>query len=155
SSSIRSTAYQSVPGLIAHSLTGGGNAGLPVFTLSPVTAHGIATAIVLALLAFPLRLARRHPNDQLLFGAGILLTLVAIPVSAVYAYSIAFIPIALLFRRMSREEHLSSDFFVLWAGAVLIMLPTPFRSTRLVDGWAALLAYPKLYGGLMLWALCL
>jgi hypothetical protein len=56
---------------------------------------------------------------------------------------------------MSREEHLSSDFFVLWAGAVLIMLPTPFRSALLVDGWAALLAYPKLYGGLMLWALCL
>jgi hypothetical protein len=35
------------------------------------------------------------------------------------------------------------------------MVPTPYRSARLIDGWASLIAYPKLYGALVLWGLCI
>jgi hypothetical protein len=40
-------------------------------------------------------------------------------------------------------------------GSAMIVVPEPYSSPRLFDGWAALLAFPKLYGALLLWALCI
>ena len=43
----------------------------------------------------------------------------------------------------------------LTVGAILIAVDLPYRSAELADGAWALLAYPKLYGALLLWGLAL
>ena len=57
--------------------------------------------------------------------------------------------------RPVRGALLSRQGLMMWLGAAVILLPSPFLSPRLYDGWAALIAYPKLYGALLLWVLCL
>jgi hypothetical protein len=44
---------------------------------------------------------------------------------------------------------------VLAAAALMIALDLPYRSPIVGSGILALLAYPKLYGALLLWGLCL
>ncbi len=97
-------------------------------------------------------LARRHAD--LLFAASVLLGLVLSPVSLDYHYVMALLSIALLLSHW--QDHMVSwEGLTLTAGAILIAVDLPYRSAELADGAWALLAYPKLYGALLLWGLAL
>jgi hypothetical protein len=150
---MRSTAYQSLPGFVQHLFGGGGGPGSPLLELDPGFARGIAVALVVTLLGITTVVAHRS-DDELTFSAGVLLTLIAVPVTLVHAYTLTFIPLAQLLSRL-RLRPLQWRMVLLAIGAAVVILPTPIASRGLLDGWAALLAYPKLYGALLLWTLCI
>ena len=154
SPALRATAHQSVPGILLHTLSDQPGFGSPVVSLSAEAVRVLSIGLVLALLTLNAHAARKSPDRDLVIASGILLTLVAVPVSMVHAYTVALVPIALLIREL-KGALLSRQGLMMWLGAAVILLPSPFLSPRLYDGWAALIAYPKLYGALLLWALCL
>ena len=151
---MRSSAYQSVESIVRHLLSEQGRLGSPVVALPVGVARGIAMAIALLLLGFTMYAAHRHPDNELVVGAALLLALILIPLNQIHAYPVALIPTAQLARRLSGIPHEWKG-LALWAGSAMIVLPTPNRLLQPIDGWAALLAYPKLYGGLLLWAACM
>ena len=151
---IRATTYQSLQGFFQHLFSAGGNFGTPIWALPVGTVRSICSVLVLGFTLVTFYLAARHRDDELAVGASILLCIFLVPLSQAYTYIVAFVPIALLFRRL-RGASLRWDVAALWFGAAAIMLPTPYRSARLIDGWASVIAYPKLYGALVLWGLCI
>lgn len=160
----RVTALQTVQSLIEHLLHDGETPGRPIIELSFAVAHGIAMGAILLMLATTMYAAHRRPDDDLGVGAAILLTLVALPETLLHAYTLAFIPIAQLARRIGPLSASTADVgpsdvnwrrIALWLGAAIIVIRVPFLSAHFLDGWAALLAYPKLYGALIVWSLCM
>jgi hypothetical protein len=149
---IRVTAYQSVPSLLQHLLSGNSTPGLPIVQLQPAVLRMVVLAAVIALIAVTFIAARRRPDDELTVGAAILLTVIATPIAEVHAYTVTLIPAAMLVRRLG-GTHRDWKSLALWIGVAMIAVPTPYRSLHLVNGWLAVLAYPKLYGGLVLWLL--
>jgi hypothetical protein len=151
---MRVTAYQSIESITRHLLSGEGGLGSPVLALPLDVARGIATLIALSLLGATLYVAREHPGDELILGAAILLTVVLVPVSQMHTYAVAFVPIAQLVRRLKNTSG-GWNWLMVAIGGALVLVPLPYGSPRLIDGWAALFAYPKLYGALILWAVCI
>ena len=151
---ICATAYQSVQGFFQHLFSAGGNWGTPAWALPVETVRWTCSVLVLGFTLITLYLAARHRDDELAIGASILLCLFLVPLSQAHTYVLAFVPIAQLFRRLGGTS-VRWEVAALWFGAAAIMVPTPYRSLRLVDGWASVIAYPKLYGALVLWGLCI
>ena len=61
------------------------------------------------------------------------------------------IPLFVLCSRWSRAQPLLSGLGLL--AAALIVLPLPYKQPALSEGWLSLLAYPRVYGGWLVWAL--
>ena len=150
----RVTGYQSVPGFVRHILSEQPGFGSPVISLPPQLVKGLAIGFVMVMLGITAFAARKRPQSGLVLAVAILLTLVSVPVSGVHHYIVVLVPIALLIRQL-KGALLSRQGLIMWLGAAVILLPSPFTSPRLYDSWASLIAYPKLYGALLLWALCL
>ncbi len=111
----------------------------------------IGVAVLLGISAL---VAYRCGKSDLIFGVFVLISLILSPVSLDYHYVIALLPIAILLADL-QEEMVSRDGLILMAGALLIGADLPYRASRLTNGAWALFAYPKLYGGLLLWGLAL
>jgi len=75
-----------------------------------------------------------------------------LPLAEEHHYTLLLIPIVVVAARISHTPLLRRD--VLWLSAVILLLAVawPYESPGLSTGWAALLAYPRLYGGWLLWA---
>jgi len=95
----------------------------------------------------------RAAND-LLFALFMIVDLIINPATLDYHYPLLILPLAILAAHARGE---GSD--LLWLGLLvafaLTALDLPYRSPRLTDGAWVLLAYPKLYGTLLLWAMTL
>ncbi|HMQ55883.1 MAG TPA: glycosyltransferase 87 family protein [Anaerolineae bacterium] len=98
-----------------------------------------------------------HPSilpsfHSLSFAVLIPLAIVLLPVAEEYHFVLLLIPAALLgaelFRQAAKFE------LILFAAAfLLLMLPISFKSEAYRVGWWALLAYPRLYAGWLIWYL--
>jgi hypothetical protein len=91
----------------------------------------------------------RSRSDDQSFAALMIAAVVISPYSLAYHYSLMLLPIAILADQM---EHSAASWrwLVLLLGALLVAIPYPYLSARLSVGAWALLAYPKLYGALIL-----
>ncbi|HEX9886465.1 MAG TPA: glycosyltransferase family 87 protein [Longimicrobiales bacterium] len=149
------TAFQTVPSFFRH-LMGPGDVrvGAPLFG-RPLLAEVATWGCGAALLGASLIAAHRVGRSDTLFAAFVLLGLVLSPVSSEAHYVMALLPIALLAAELPRRGVPAAGASVLALGATLIAADVPFRSPRLMDGLAALLAYPRLYGALLLWGLAM
>jgi hypothetical protein len=77
-----------------------------------------------------------------------------VPQSLDYHYVLAIFPIVVLLSRL-HERPKSTSFVMLGLATFAIAAALPYNSPRLADGAIAMLAYPKLYGALILAGLCL
>jgi hypothetical protein len=94
--------------------------------------------------------ARLRPRDDRVFAAFVIAGVVASPLSLDYTYTMLLLSSAIAFAWAL--ERRSPMVWVLLAAAVLpVAADLPYRSPRLDHGTWALLAYPKLYGALLLW----
>jgi hypothetical protein len=89
---------------------------------------------------------------DLTFALFAIASVVLSPVSLDYHYTLLLVPVAILFAWVHRQGDLW-HWAVLAAGVALIAANLPYNSPRVSAGALALLAYPKLYGACLLWAL--
>jgi hypothetical protein len=117
----------------------------------PHLAAALPPIVALLLLGFSWHRASRRDPDALAFAAFAVLGIAISPLSLDYHYTLALLPLAIgaswciHFRRDVRSAAW------LTIAAALIALPLPYWDRRLETGALALLAYPKLYGALLLW----
>jgi hypothetical protein len=111
----------------------------------------LATAVVVAAIGVMLWRSR---SDDLSFGALVIASIVVSPFSLDYHYTLLLLPIAILVAH-STQSKARWSWVLLAVAALLIAAPLPYLSARFNSGAWALLAYPKLYGALLLFGLIL
>jgi len=148
------TAYQTLPSFARHLFRYD-----PIVHPRPLLAAPALAALVefggaAILLGGGGLIALRRENSDLSFAAFVIVSLVLSPFSLDYHYLLALLPLALLAGRCARQGGIGA-WALLAVAYFLIAADLPYRSPRLRDGAWALLAYPKLYGALLLWGLCI
>jgi hypothetical protein len=151
--SLSVTAYQTLPGLVRR-LTVHNARWNPAPLLDLGTAgFALSWLTVVAALAWSVLVVRRVPPPRG-FAAFVALGLALSPVSLDYHYVVAILPAAVLLS-IHRERLFAPAGLLTLCALAMIGLDLPYRSPRLADGWIAVVAYPKLYGALILWWLLL
>jgi hypothetical protein len=107
----------------------------PIAFAIPALLGGAATIVTLLL-------AMRSRRAEPWVAAGATLAVLSQPASAEVHFVLMAIPLALLGLSLI-------EFAVI---AVLLLVPLEFTAERFTAGWWALLAYPRLYAGWLLWA---
>ncbi len=149
------TAFQSLNGFVRHLLVFD-----PVWNPAPLV-RASALGTWLPVLGFAAILggsayvaAKKHSRDDLIFAAFVVANIILSPFSTDYHYTLLLLPLAIMIV-WAREESMLWIWIALGASIVLIANNLPHQSPRLSAGILALLAYPKLYGALLLWGLAL
>ncbi|MBI3763336.1 MAG: DUF2029 domain-containing protein, partial [Chloroflexi bacterium] len=132
----------------------------------PTVATMCALLSGLTVIVLTLILTRRAPME-IAFGVMAAASIFLVPYAEQHHYTLAVLPlwvaigewehlrcVAPAAAALTRRSYAMRGAIVLIA-ALLIALPLPFKSPSLANGWWALFAYPRLYGGLMLWAVLL
>ena len=153
-------AYQDLPGLVWHLLRPD-----PRWNPAPALAAlrlaaALAIALPLTLMAATFLLTRRadprcRRTDALALAAWMTLTIILSPVSEDYHYTLLLVPIVILLAYWRDAGPGRPALIALALGVALIGAPLPYKDPALSVGARALLAYPKLYGALVLWAVAL
>lgn len=152
----------------------------PLFDQAAVGAwlNGLGAVALLAVSLFVVYRAARSPafrelphfSGDLSFAIFVILSVILSPLALDYHYPLLLLPLAIAAAYVRAqgaevvpESGLSGSAAPRWIGGTavywLILLfafflmaaDLPYRSPRLADGAWALLAYPKLYGALLLW----
>lgn len=146
------TVYQTTNSFFAHFLRFDARFNPAPLANWPFLADALTLLIVALTLIFTLW--RSRLSDLLLaFASVTVLSVILYPVAEQYHYTLLLLPLAVL--AVDIAAHGGSPRFILaWAlAAALLALPLPYRDARLSTGWLSLLAYPRLYGGWLLWGL--
>lgn len=146
------TAYQTTRGFAAHLLRYSAQ-GSPVPLVDwPVVAVALPLLLGGAAVAATMWRGRTAPLRPL-FAALTVLSVLLAPVAEEHTYIWMLIPLALLLAAWQQGRLRGWRVGVALLAAALVLLPLPYEHPALVAGWRALLAYPRLYGGWLLWAL--
>lgn len=146
------TVYQTTNSFFAHFLRFDAR-----FNPTPL-ANLPALADVLTLLVVGVSLGltlwrSRSADLTLAFASATVLSVILYPVAEQYHYTLLLLPLSILAVDITTRGA-SLRFIFIWALATaLLALPLPYRDARLSTGWLSLLAYPRLYGGWLLWGL--
>ena len=149
------TAYQSLPGLFRHLFTYDPQWNPSPALEAPMVAAVLTIGCVGSIAGLSCYLASRdRENRDLVFSAFVLANLVLSPLSLEYHFPFALLPLAVVLARVSVRPVLL-PFLLLGVAAALLALDLPYLSARLESGVWSLLAYPRLWGALVLWGLVL
>ncbi|HEX5505750.1 MAG TPA: glycosyltransferase family 87 protein [Thermomicrobiales bacterium] len=151
------TAYQDLPGLLAHLFRFDAVWNPAPLVAAPLLATALLPPLALGLVALTFwATARPDPRDRharaLGFAAWLTLTLILSPVSEDYHYTVLLAPLAVALAGWRDLRPGWPALVLLVVGVALVAAPLPYKSPALADGARALLAYPKLYGALALWS---
>ena len=144
------TAYQNNGGFWQHLLHYDAQWNPGPLVDAPLLAWLLAAVVGLGALTVTWLLAR-STTLALAFAASATLSVLLFPSAEDYHYVLMLIPLFVLCSRWSRAQPLLSGLGLL--AAALIVLPLPYKQPALSEGWLSLLAYPRLYGGWLVWAL--
>lgn len=140
------TAYQTVPGFIRHLFTFDDTWNPSPLANWPTFAMLFSLLIALTLVGLT-SIRSRHTTLKWTFSVGLLLSVILVPAAEQHHYILLF-P-AFLFAARSPLIPRAP----LYIAAALIVLPLGYISEALSSGWWALMAYPRLYGAIILFAL--
>jgi Glycosyltransferase family 87 len=143
-------AYQTVGGFWQHLLRFDPSSNPAPVADRPRLAAALTIACTLVLLGLTLIGLRRAPV-LLAVCAGLVLTVVLAPIAEQYHYltaAPALIVGGVEWHRLGRRVPLG---LLLVLAGLLMFWPLPYKDPRLAAGWLAVLAYPRLWGGLLLW----
>lgn len=144
-------AYQTVTGFWQHLLRFDPSLNPAPVADRPRLAAALSIACTLALLGVTLIGLRRAPL-LLAVSAGLVLSVVLAPIAEEYHYLTAAPALIVAGVEWFRTGHRVPLGLLLVLAGVLMFWPLPYKDPRLAAGWLAVLAYPRLWGGLMLWA---
>jgi len=143
-------AYQTVGGFWQHLLRFDPSSNPAPVADRPRLAAGLSLLSTLALLGLTLIGLRRAPL-LLTVSAGLVLTVVLAPIAEQYHYLTAAPGLIVAGVEWHRHGHRVPLGLLLVLAGVLMFWPLPYKDPRLAAGWLAVLAYPRLWGGLLLW----
>ena len=145
-------AYQTVMSFFRHLFTYDPQWNPAPLWLAPVLGQALPWLVIVVMLAASGYTVLRGAEADLAFALFAIASVVLTPVSLDYHYTLLLMPIAILIAWAGRQAS-AWPWIVLAAGAALIAADLPYNSPRVAVGALALLAYPKLYGAGLLWAL--
>jgi hypothetical protein len=149
--SLAVTAYQSAAGLLSHLLAPDPTWNPGAVAALPTLAWLVSVVVVVAALLVTFWLARRGRLDVSV-AAAIAVGVLVLDVAQEYHFAVLLVPAAVALARWldAPDRH---AFDGLWLGTALLLLaaPLPYTDPALGAGWAALLAYPRVYGAWLLW----
>jgi hypothetical protein len=143
-------AYQTVGGFWQHLLRFDPSLNPAPVADRPRLAAAFSIACTLALLGLTLFGLRRAPL-LLAVSAGLVLTVVLAPIAEQYHYLSAAPALIVAGVEWHRHGHRISWCLLLALAGWLMFWPLYYKDPRLAAGWLAVLAYPRLWGGLLLW----
>lgn len=121
----------------------------PLWVLPAWVARGCALLVTaLALGAWLWR--TRSTSPEVAFAAAAALSVVVLPFAEEYHYALLVLPLGVAASRVAGRPRWHAAMLLL--SLVLLALPWPYKDPWFNDGWHALLGYPRLYGGWLLWA---
>lgn len=146
------TVYQTTNSFFAHFLRFDARFNPAPLADLPALADALTLIIVGLSLGFTLWRSRLA-DLSLAFALATVLSVILYPVAEQYHYTLLLLPLAILVADIATKGG-SPSFILIWAlAAALLAWPWPYRDARLSTGWLSLLAYPRLYGGWLLWGL--
>ncbi len=149
--SVTVTAYQNTLGFLSHLLRYD-----PTWNPYPLLdwpgaarwLHGLIGALALGLTAWH----GRRAAAPLLYAALMVLSIVLLPLAEEHQFVLLLPPGAVLVHEWSRRAALQrADWLLPLIAATLLLLPSFYKGALWERGWWALLAYPRLYAGWLLW----
>ncbi|MBI5566994.1 MAG: DUF2029 domain-containing protein [Chloroflexi bacterium] len=144
------TAFQSTSGFFHHLFAYDALWNPTPIGSQPWLANVLTWSVFVGATIATMRRARRAVFD-LAFAAGLTLSVILLPLAEEYHYVLLILPIAVMLARVLRRPDQMSDLMWLTTIVFLIGWPLPYTAPELARGWSALLAYPRLYGGWLLW----
>jgi hypothetical protein len=148
------TAYQSTWSLFRHLCVADAQWNPVPAATCPGVAAVVPALLVATAVLVTIGLTPRAPVE-LWMAAGLCLSVLTVPVAGEHHFVVlatAMVLVLIARRRHDGPDHASSWWpWVVFAG--LYVVPLAYTAQRWTDGWSALLAYPRLYSGWLLWAL--
>lgn len=147
------TAYQTTAGFLTHLFQFDPTWNPSPLYHWPALAGGLTWLITGISLGLTLWLGRKEVVPlSLLFATLLPLSVILLPVAEEHHFVILLISIFILIADLIPAVVLpSTDGILLTLALLLLALPFPYENPSLSQGWLALLAYPRLYGGWLLW----
>ena len=142
------TSYQTTTGYFQHWFR-----FEPTWNPSPLAdAPALATFLTLSVAALALILtARRARSTATAFALGVTLTELLNPIAEEYHFVLFVLPLMLMWIGVVRLRKLQLAILAI-AATLLMALAILYNTPALSTGWTALLAYPRLYCGWLIWA---
>jgi len=140
------TAYQTIPGFIRHLFTFDSHWNPSPLADWPTFAMLLSLLIALTLLGIT-GIRSKHTTLKWVFSMGLLLSVILVPAAEQHHYILLF-PAFLFAARSPLIPRVP-----LFIAAALIVLPLGYMTEALSSGWWALIAYPRLYGAIILFVL--
>lgn len=148
------TAYQTHLSFFLHLFTFNAQWNPSPILISPVLGNWLPKITFIIMLGTSSYYAFQTHKSDLIFASFAVLSIILSPVSQDYHYTMLLVPIVILIAR-------TREYPSLWFGLILVIATVPiavsfpYKSSQLTAGVWALFAYPKLYGGLILWIILL
>ena len=152
--SLAVTAYQTQLGFFRHLLTYDAQWNPAPLFQAPILGTWLSWLGLLLIVTVSVRRVMLTSQDDLTFAVFVIANIILSLVSLDYHYTLLLLPIATLMAQ-GREWPTFWLKIGLVIAMALIATDLPYRAPRLATGPWALLAYPKLYGALLLWRLAL
>lgn len=148
------TAYQTIPGFFAHLSRFDARWNPSPLVDAPRLGRVLSLSSALALVTASIVRTARSSDPSLPLAMLALASLVVSPWSLDYHYPLAFLPIVIVTGVLWERAAGFSLWSALAVGALLLSFPQRWYGAPAVQSGAyAVLAYPKLYGALIVWAL--
>lgn len=144
------TAFQSLPGFVRHLTIADPRLNPEPLFPAPALAPWVLGAALVAMLAVSLSVTLRAPPADLAFAVFAAASTVINPQSLDYHYVLLLLPIAILLA-WARNQGRTPAPILVGIATFLIAADVQSRSLEMGRGSPALLAYPKLYGAMILW----
>jgi hypothetical protein len=147
------TAFQTVPSFLQH-LTRPDAVWNPQPLWELPAWVGRVGALAVSGVALTLLWRRaRTARLELACASALTLGVVLLPFAEEYHYTLLVLPFAAALEHLARDPRRATPRAVGWlaAAALLVAIPFDYKHPWFFDGWHALLAYPRLYGGWLLW----
>jgi hypothetical protein len=143
-------AFQTTPSFFQHMFNGDPQWNPVPLVHLPWLGTLLSALITITVLVLTVWTSRTAPLD-LAFGSGLVLSVILFPIAEEYHYTLVLFPLSVMGARLMLGpfDWLSAVLFGI--ALVLIAAPLPYTSPFLNEGWMALIAYPRLYGGWLLW----
>jgi hypothetical protein len=145
------TAYQTIPGFFRHLFTSHPDWNpVPIFE-QPFLGGIFHKILTLGLIVASLVISKLAKSKNLKIALIAIISVITSPFTLDYHYPVLIIAFLLIYEVLKDNK----EKLIVLVAYACIALPLPYKNSMLSEGYLSLLAYPKLYGAIVLMVLCI